>query len=183
MRIFTETFSYVLCWDLKVGTQALRHQAGKPGQSYPCGLAQDLRGQSASAFSCGKLLANKRYSVTGCVSILASQTPAPDRVCGQARCAHAQQYGHGLLASMLPHGGIGKVAGLAGLDEKTVARGKAELELGLKDYPDDGRVRRPGGGRPRLEKKLPASRRNSPKSSNRKRVAIPKDATGTFEAA
>ena len=89
----------------------------------------------------------------------------------------------GLLALMLPHGGIGKVASVAGLDEKTVARGKAELELGLKDYPDDGRVRRPGGGRPRLEKKLPTFRRNSPRSSSRKRGAIPKDATGTSEAA
>jgi hypothetical protein len=89
----------------------------------------------------------------------------------------------GLFASMLPHGGIGKVARLTGLDEKTVARGKAELELGLKDYPDDGRVRRPGGGRPRLEKKLPTSHRNSPKSSNRKRAVIPKDAAGMFEAA
>jgi hypothetical protein len=89
----------------------------------------------------------------------------------------------GLLALMLPHGGIGKVARVAGLDEKTVARGKAELALGLKDYPDDGRVRRAGGGRPRLEKKLRTSHRNSPKSSSRKRVAIPKAATGTFEAA
>ena len=68
----------------------------------------------------------------------------------------------GLLALMLPHGGMGKVASVAGLDEKTVARGMAELELGLKDYPDDGRVRRPGGGRPRLEKKLRTSRRSSP---------------------
>lgn len=89
----------------------------------------------------------------------------------------------GLLASMLPHGGIGKVARVAGLDEKTVARGMGELEDRLKDYPDDGRVRRPGGGRPRLEKKLPTSRRNLPKSSNRKQAAIPKDAAGTFEAA
>lgn len=87
----------------------------------------------------------------------------------------------GLLASMLPHGGIRKVARVAGLDEKTVARGKAELALGLKDYPEDGRVRRPGGGRPRLEKKLPISRRSSPRSSNRKRAAIRKDATATFE--
>ena len=34
----------------------------------------------------------------------------------------------GLLALMLPHGGIGKVASVAGLDEKTVARGLAELK-------------------------------------------------------
>jgi hypothetical protein len=88
----------------------------------------------------------------------------------------------GLLTSILPRGGMGKVARLAGLDEKTVARGKAELDSGLKDYPDDGRIRRPGGGRPRLEKKRPTSRGNSPKSSNRKRGAIPKDAAGTFEA-
>lgn len=59
----------------------------------------------------------------------------------------------GLLVLMLPHGGLGKVAAMAGLDEKTVARGRTELEAGLVDVPDDGRVRKPGGGRPRVEKK------------------------------
>jgi hypothetical protein len=72
----------------------------------------------------------------------------------------------GLLAMMLPLGGIGKVARVAGLDEKTVARGKAELQAGLKDLPDDGRVRRLGGGRPRLENKRPVSRSNSKRSLN-----------------
>ena len=48
---------------------------------------------------------------------------------------------------------------LAGLDEKTVARGRSELEAGLAGIPDDGRVRKPGGGRPRVEKNGPNSRR------------------------
>lgn len=54
----------------------------------------------------------------------------------------------GLLASMLSRGSISRVARAAGLDEKTVTRGKAEVEAGLEDFPDDGRVRRPGDGRP-----------------------------------
>jgi hypothetical protein len=41
-----------------------------------------------------------------------------------------------------------------GLDEETVARGRQEL-LAAKVQPD--RVRQPGGGRPRAEKKRPAS--------------------------
>lgn len=65
----------------------------------------------------------------------------------------------GLLVLMLPQGGQRKVAGLAGLDEKTVARGRSELEAGLAGIPDDGRVRKPGGGRPRVEKNGPNSRR------------------------
>lgn len=65
----------------------------------------------------------------------------------------------GLLVLMLPQGGLGKVAGVAGLDEKTVARGRSELEAGLVGIPDDGRVRKPGGGRPRVEKKAPNSNR------------------------
>ncbi len=66
----------------------------------------------------------------------------------------------GLIAAMMARGGISAVARAAGLDEKTVARGKAELEAGLQGYPTDGRVRRPGGGRPRIEKKRPASNKS-----------------------
>lgn len=51
------------------------------------------------------------------------------------------------------HGGIKLVAQITGLSERTIRRGKAELEAQLKDRPTD-RVRLPGAGRPRVEKKL-----------------------------
>jgi len=49
------------------------------------------------------------------------------------------------------HGGTRAVAQITGLDEKTIRRGRHELASGL--APPDGRIRRPGGGRPRAEKK------------------------------
>ena len=42
---------------------------------------------------------------------------------------------------------------ITGVDEKTIRRGRDELEAGLADQPTD-RVRRPGGGRPPVEKKI-----------------------------
>jgi hypothetical protein len=42
------------------------------------------------------------------------------------------------------------MARITGLDRNTIARGQRELYL---DDPAPGRVRTPGGGRPRLEKK------------------------------
>jgi hypothetical protein len=52
------------------------------------------------------------------------------------------------------HGGDQRMARLFGLDVDTVARGRAELLRGevLRE-----RVRQVGGGRPRVEKKRPAS--------------------------
>jgi hypothetical protein len=41
---------------------------------------------------------------------------------------------------------------ITGLDEKTIQRGRRELEAGLVDLPP-GRQRREGGGRPLAEKK------------------------------
>ena len=55
----------------------------------------------------------------------------------------AQRYGHG---------GIKLVAQITGLSERTIRRGKNELESGLGDRPTD-RVRLPGAGRPPVEKK------------------------------
>src|ERR671933_543916 len=43
------------------------------------------------------------------------------------------------------------LAQITGLDEKTIRRGRAELATGLAEQPPD-RVRRPGGGRPAVEK-------------------------------
>ena len=42
---------------------------------------------------------------------------------------------------------------ITGLDEKTIQRGRRELESGLNDVPPN-RQRRVGGGRPRAEKRL-----------------------------
>lgn len=66
----------------------------------------------------------------------------------------------GLLADLLGRGGTTPIAEWAGLDPKTIRQGKIDLQRQLKDYPADGRVRRPGGGRPPLKKKTrPSSTR------------------------
>jgi hypothetical protein len=44
------------------------------------------------------------------------------------------------------------LAEITGLDEQTIRRGREELAAGLAGVPV-GRVRRPGGGRPPIEKK------------------------------
>jgi hypothetical protein len=50
------------------------------------------------------------------------------------------------------HGGIGQVAEITGLHPETIRRGRDELDEQLQGRPRD-RVRLPGGGRPRVEKK------------------------------
>lgn len=89
----------------------------------------------------------------------------------------------GLLASVLPYGGNSCVVRVTGLDHKTVAKGKAEFESKLKDYPDDDRVRKPGGGRPRVEKKRPTSSNNSKTLSSPKPAVTQKDESATSAAA
>lgn len=62
-------------------------------------------------------------------------------------------------SSKLGHGGDRLVSRLTGLHVDTIRRGREELAASLEDRPAD-RVRRPGGGRPALEKKsLRSSRR------------------------
>jgi hypothetical protein len=58
----------------------------------------------------------------------------------------------GLEAQRLGHGGDRLVAQITGLDEKTIRRGRAELDASLTDWPET-RVRRPGAGHPPTEKK------------------------------
>ena len=60
----------------------------------------------------------------------------------------------GLESFKQGHGGDRELALALGLDEETVARGRRELLAG---EVDPNRVRRPGGGRPRTEKKRPTS--------------------------
>jgi hypothetical protein len=66
----------------------------------------------------------------------------------------------GLLSEILGHGGTRQVSELAGIDPKTVRQGRIDLESKLQEYPDDGRARRPGGGRPRIQKNSPISSKN-----------------------
>ncbi len=61
------------------------------------------------------------------------------------------------LAQQCGRGGITRLAVITGLSRMTIRRGLWELE-----HPQDleaGRARQPGGGRARLEKKVPASSR------------------------
>lgn len=59
-----------------------------------------------------------------------------------------------LEACKLGYGGIHLMSQITGMDEKTIHRGKEELEQGLAGRPK-GRVRLAGGGRPLLAKRLP----------------------------
>jgi len=57
-----------------------------------------------------------------------------------------------LEANRIGHGGDRLLSQITGLDEKTIRRGRQELAASLTDQPPD-RVRREGGGRPKVEKK------------------------------
>ena len=59
-----------------------------------------------------------------------------------------------LEANRIGPGGDRRLAEITGLAEQTIRRGREELAAGLRDVPVD-RVRRPGGGRPPVEKKTP----------------------------
>jgi hypothetical protein len=56
-------------------------------------------------------------------------------------------------ANRLGRGGARLVAQISGLDEKTIRRGQAEVAGSLAEAPVK-RQRRPGGGRPPVEKKI-----------------------------
>jgi hypothetical protein len=61
-----------------------------------------------------------------------------------------------LEADRLGPGGDRQLAEITGMDEQTIRRGRQELATGLADAPVD-RVRRAGGGRLPIEKKIPRS--------------------------
>ena len=61
----------------------------------------------------------------------------------------------GLLAMHRGHGGILTLAEITGLSRTTIRRGIDELRRGI--GPDEQRVRRRGGGRWPVEKKIPRS--------------------------
>jgi hypothetical protein len=58
-----------------------------------------------------------------------------------------------LESKRIGHGGDRLMSQMTGLDEKTIRRGREELEASLADNPPD-RIRRAGGGRPPVEKKM-----------------------------
>ena len=83
----------------------------------------------------------------------------PDRVLHRrmnvllARLDEAQRRWYAALESQrLGHGGDRLLAQITGLDEATIRRGREELASELAAGPEN-RVRQPGGGRPRVEKK------------------------------
>ena len=83
----------------------------------------------------------------------------PDRVLHRrmnvllARLDEAQRRWYAALESQrLGHGGDRLLAQITGLDEATIRRGREELASELAACPEN-RVRQPGAGRPRAEKK------------------------------
>jgi transposase len=63
-----------------------------------------------------------------------------------------RRYLLGAHARMLGYGGVTAVARMAGVDRNTVQRGALEIDRGIEAT---GRVRRPGGGRKRVEEEEP----------------------------
>ena len=57
-----------------------------------------------------------------------------------------------LESKRIGYGGDGVMSQITGVDEKTIRRGRRELEGALADNPAD-HIRGPGGGRPGVEKK------------------------------
>lgn len=57
-----------------------------------------------------------------------------------------------LESKRLGYGGDRLLSQITGMDEKTIRLGRAELDASLVDNPPH-RIRRPGGGRPPVEKK------------------------------
>jgi hypothetical protein len=65
---------------------------------------------------------------------------------------HQRRWYVALESNRIGHGGDVLMAKITGMDEKTIRRGRRELEAGLADRPAR-RIRLPGGGRPLTEKK------------------------------
>jgi hypothetical protein len=59
----------------------------------------------------------------------------------------------GLFSRAVGHGGDALMSRMTGLDPQTVQSGRREVAARLEGCPE-GRVRRPGAGRPALEKKI-----------------------------
>ncbi len=63
-----------------------------------------------------------------------------------------------LESKRMGHGGDALMSQVTGLHVATIRRGRQELDADLQGRPSN-RIRLPGGGRPRVEKKIPRSKR------------------------
>ena len=77
-----------------------------------------------------------------------------------------------LEARKLGRGGLTRLSLITGLHVQTIRHGLRELDDPSSDLPPQ-RSRRPGGGRPRAEKKLHGSWRTCKPCSRRRRLATP----------
>lgn len=77
-----------------------------------------------------------------------------------------------LESKKMGFGGDTLLALITGLHVDTIRRGRDELDANLADRPAD-RVRKPGAGRPRGEKKIPRSSTTCGRSPNPLRAATP----------
>jgi hypothetical protein len=77
-----------------------------------------------------------------------------------------------LESKKIGFGGDTLLALVTGLHVDTIRRGREELDANLDDRPAD-RVRKPGAGRPRGEKKIRPSSTTCERSPNRLRAATP----------
>ena len=126
-----------------------------------------------------------------------SENAMPSTEVHQCQCSHCQQdaahpdqllhhHMHVLLSRLneqqrrwyaavestrLGHGGDQLVAHITGLDPKTIQRGRQELAASLAERPME-RVRVPGAGRPRAEKKTRSWKRTCWRASRLKQPAI-----------
>jgi hypothetical protein len=73
---------------------------------------------------------------------------------------HQRRWLAALEALKIGHGGDRLLSAITGLNVETIRRGRRELADDLQDCPP-GRIRRPGAGRPAVEKKSRASSRRS----------------------
>ncbi len=67
----------------------------------------------------------------------------------------------GLMSKAIGHGGDALLSKLTGLDPQTVQTGRREVDAKLTNCPTS-RVRRPGAGRPCVEKKVPPCSNSCP---------------------
>ena len=114
------------------------------------------------------MIADSSVHECGCSACQAGEHPAREDHCFLilifSRLDEQQRrWLAGREAARRGHGGIRCVAEITGLHEETIRIGRDELARGLADRPRD-RVRLPGGGRPRVEKKIPRYPRISPGS-------------------
>ena len=83
-----------------------------------------------------------------------ASTWAQHAVCVFSRLSESQRrWVAGLLSSAIGHGGDSVVSRLVGLDPKTIQTGRREVHGELANCPEN-RIRRPGAGRPPVEKKI-----------------------------